>query len=117
MSKISVGCATPPPPSSRRAAADLINEALRKSDLAETCHAIGNAIRPYNISDIARVSGLERPTIYRAFEGDTKHPTFRTVVSVLDAMGFQLHVTVRRDCRVRLARPKAVPRNSVQRDE
>jgi probable addiction module antidote protein len=54
-------------------------------------HAIGAAIRLYNISDIAKVSGLERPTIYRAFEGDAKHPNFRTVLSVLDAMGFQLH--------------------------
>jgi len=51
---------------------------------------------PYSISDIAKVSGLERTSIYRAFEGDTTHPNFKTVLSVLDAMGFQLHVKVRR---------------------
>jgi site-specific recombinase XerD len=30
-------------------------------------------------------------------------------------MGFQLHVTVRRDARARLARPKAVPSDSAER--
>ena len=96
MSKISVGCATRPQPTSRRAAADLINEALKKSDVAKICRAIGSATRLYNISDIAKVSGLERTSIYRAFEGDTTRPNFKTVLSVLDAMGFQLHVTMRR---------------------
>jgi len=69
---------------------------LKKSDVAEICHAIGAATRLYSISDIAKVSGLERTSIYRAFEGDTTHPNFKTVLSVLDAMGFQLHVTMRR---------------------
>ena len=48
-------------------------------DIDEIRHAIGAAIRRYNISDIAKVSGLERPTIYCAFEGDVKHPNFKTV--------------------------------------
>jgi probable addiction module antidote protein len=105
------------PQPGRREVTDRINRAFETSDIDEIRHAIGNAIRRYNISDIAKVSGLERPTIYRAFEGDMKHPNFKTVVSVLDAMGFQMHVTVRRDCRVRLARPKAVSRDSVERRE
>jgi hypothetical protein len=50
-----------------------------------------------------------------AFEGDGKHPKLKTVLSVLDAMGFQLHVTIRRDARARLARPKAVPSASAER--
>jgi len=105
------------PQPGRREVTARINHAFGTSDIDEICHAIGNAIRRYNISDIAKVSGLERPTIYRAFEGDTKHPNFKTVLSVLDAMGFQLHVTARRDCRARLARPKAVSRNSTERHE
>jgi probable addiction module antidote protein len=87
------------------------------SDIDEIRHAIGAAIRLYNISDIAKASGLERPTIYRAFEGDAQHPSFKTFLSVLDAMGFQLHVTVRRDARARLARPKAVPSGSAESQE
>ena len=96
---------------------DRINCAFETSDIDEIRHAIGAAIRRYNISDIAKVSGLERPTIYRAFEGDARHPNFKTVLSVLDAMGFQLHVTVRRDARARLARPKAVTSDSAERHE
>jgi probable addiction module antidote protein len=84
------------------------------SDIDAIRHAIGAAIRRYNISDLAKASGLERPTIYRAFEGHAQHPNFRTVLSVLDALGFQLHVTVRREARARLARPKAVPSGSVK---
>ncbi|MFL5236678.1 MAG: hypothetical protein ACJ8EL_03595 [Rhizomicrobium sp.] len=52
-------------------------------------------------------SGIGRPTVYRAFTRGPKHPNLKTVLSVLDAMGFQLHVTVRRNARARLARPKA----------
>jgi len=96
MSKISVGCATRPQPTSRRAAADLINEALKKSDVAEICRAIGAATRLYNISDLAQKSGLARPTIHRTFAADPQSPNFTTVFNVLEAMGFQLHVTMRR---------------------
>ena len=52
-------------------------------------------------------SGIERPSIYRAFVRGPKHPNFKTVLSVLDAMGFQLQVSVRRDARARPARSKA----------
>ena len=97
------------PPSSRREVADHINRAFETSDITEICQAIGAAIRQYNISDIANESGIGRPTVYRAFTRGPKHPNFKTILSVLDAMGFQLHVTVRGNARARLARPKAVP--------
>ena len=90
----------------RQAAADLINQAFKKSDIAEICHAIGAATRLYNISDLAQKSGLARPSIHRAFAGDPQKPNFTTVFNVLDAMGFRLHVTVRRGARA--ARLKSV---------
>ena len=46
-------------------------------------------------------AGIERSSLYRAFAGSPKHPNFKTVLSVLDAMGFQLHVTARRGERAR----------------
>jgi hypothetical protein len=49
----------------------------------------------HNISDIAKKAGIERSSLYRAFAGSPTHPKFKTVLSVLDAMGFQLHVTAR----------------------
>jgi probable addiction module antidote protein len=83
--------------SPRQAAADLINEAFKTSDVAEICHAIGAVTRLYNISDLAQKSGLARPSLHRAFSGDPMKPNFTTVLKVLDAMGFQIHVTVGRD--------------------
>jgi len=54
MSKQSVRPATRPESSSRQAAADLINQAFKKSDIAEICHAIAAATTLYNISDLAQ---------------------------------------------------------------
>jgi probable addiction module antidote protein len=96
-------------PLSRREAGNQIDRAFEHSDITEICQAIGAAIRDYNISDIANESGIARQTVYRAFAGRPKHPNFTTVLTVLDALGFQLHVTVRRKARARLAIPKAVP--------
>ena len=89
--------------SAQQAAADCINQALEKSDIAEICHAIGAATRLYNISELAEKSGLARPSLHRAF---TRKPNFTTVLNVLDAMGFRLHVTVRREAGARAARLK-----------
>ena len=108
MAEKSVRPATRPQSNQRQAAADCINRALAKSDIAEICHAIGAAIHLYNISDLAQKSGLARPSIHRAFAGDPKKPNFTTVLNVLDAMGFQLHVTMRRDAPARAARLKPV---------
>jgi probable addiction module antidote protein len=96
------------PQSSRREVADYINLAFETADLAEICRAIGAVAHLYNISDLAHRSGIERGSLYRAF-GGSGQPNFKTVLNVLDAMGFQLHVTLRRDVRVRPARLKAVP--------
>ena len=107
MSKKSVRPANRPQSIAQQAAADCINRALEKSDIAKICHAIGAATRLYNISDLAKKSGVARPSIHRAFAGDPKKPNFTTVFNVLDAMGFQLHVTVRRGSRPKSARLKS----------
>ena len=108
MSKKSTRSAIRPQSSPRQAAADSINRALAKSDIAEICQAIGAATRLYNISDLALKSGLARPSLHRAFAGDPKKPNFTTVLSVLDAMGLRLRVTVRRGGPARAARLKPV---------
>ena len=106
MSEKSVRPPIPPRPCQRQAAADSINQALEKSDIAEICHAIAAATRLYNISDLAQKSGLARTNIYRSFAGGKRKPNFATVLDVLDAMGFRLHVTMRRDAPARAARSK-----------
>jgi probable addiction module antidote protein len=108
MSKKSVRPAIQSQLSRRQEAADCINQALKKSDIAEICHAIAAATHLYNISDLARKSGLARPSIHRAFASDQKKPNFTTVLNVLDAMGFRLHVTIRGGAPARTARLKPV---------
>jgi probable addiction module antidote protein len=108
MSEKSVRSATRPQSNQRQAAADCINQALEKSDIAEICHAIAAATHLYNISDLAQKSGLARPSIHRAFAGDAKKPNFTTVLNVLEAMGFRLHVTVRRGAPARAAQLKSI---------
>jgi len=76
--------------------AGYLNHAFETSDIAEICKAIGVVAHRHNISDIAKKAGIERSSLYRAFAGSPKHPNPKTVLSVLDAMGFQLHVTARR---------------------
>ena len=82
-------------PLSSRESADYLNHAFETSDIAEICKAIGVVAHCYNISDIAKKAGIERTSLYRAFAGSPK-PNFKTVLSVLDAMGFLLLVTARR---------------------
>ena len=102
MTKRSEWPAIGPQLTARQEAADLINQAFKESDVAGICHAIGAATRLYNISDLAQKSELARPSIHRAFAGDPLKPNFTTVFKVLDAMGFQLQVTVRRRPAARL---------------
>ena len=85
------------PQSRPRESADYLDHAFETSDIAEICKAIGVVIHRHNISDIAKKAGLERSSLYRAFTGGPQHPNFKTVLNVLDAMGFQLHVTIRGD--------------------
>jgi probable addiction module antidote protein len=89
------------PQSSRREIADYINHAFETSDVVGICEAIGAATHLHNMSDIAKKSGIERPSLYRAFSGGPTGPNFKTVLSVLDAMGFRLKVTVRPDAQGR----------------
>ena len=90
---------------SRKEMEDRINKAFKSSDIVAICHAIGDATRLHNISDIAKKARIERPSVYRAFGGQ-RSPNLSTVLSVLDAMGFQLKVTQRRGQRARLARAR-----------
>jgi len=100
------------PQSHPRESADYLNRAFETSDVAEICKAIGVVTHRHNMSDIAKKAGIERSSLYRAFAGSPKHPNFKTVLSVLDAMGFQLHVTVRRGKRV--TQPRLASRSKAE---
>jgi probable addiction module antidote protein len=92
------------PQSSRQEIADYINHAFETSDIVAMCEAIGTVTHLHEISDIAKKSGIGRVSVYRAFAGGPRHPNFKTVLIVLDAMGFRLQVKVRQGERARPAR-------------
>jgi probable addiction module antidote protein len=68
-----------------------INAALASSDVVSACKAMGDAVMLHNVSEVARQSGLERSSLYRAF-GEEHFPNLSTVLNVLDAM--ELHFIV-----------------------
>lgn len=71
--------------------ADELNGAFASGDPRIICTAIGKALGDFNVSEIARQTGLQRTSIYRAF-GNAQLPNFSTVLTVLTAMGLQLRV-------------------------
>jgi probable addiction module antidote protein len=84
------------PNSSRDEMAAHISHALATSDIARIGRAIRDVMLLHRVADIAKKSGVERTSLYRAFQGK-QHPHFTTVLNVLDAMGLQLKVTARGD--------------------
>ena len=70
-----------------------ISHTLATSDLVQIGRAIQEVIQLHGVTDIAKKSGVERTSLYRAF-GGKQHPHFKTVLNVLDAMGLQLKVKV-----------------------
>jgi probable addiction module antidote protein len=73
--------------------ADELNIALASAEPNRICKAIGKALGDFNISELARETGLQRQSIYRAFQTHTAVPNFATVLAVLTAMGLHLKVT------------------------
>jgi|SRR4051812_44748981 probable addiction module antidote protein len=73
--------------------AEELNIALASAEPKTICKAIGKALGDFNIAEMARQTGLQRQSIYRAFKTNTQLPNFSTVLAVLSAMGLQLKVT------------------------
>lgn len=82
--------------------ADHLNQAFASGDPHKISSAIGQALNGFNRAEIAKKTGLQRPTLYRAF-GSEKLPNFSTVLAVLTEMGLQLKVEPRRGDRKRAA--------------
>lgn len=74
-----------------------LNTALASAEPHVICQAIGKALGDFNISKLAKETGLQRQSIYRAFQTHTALPNFTTVLAVLTAMGLQLKVTPMRE--------------------
>ena len=74
-----------------------LNIALASAEPKIICKAIGKALGDFNITEMARQTGLQRQSIYRAFRTNERLPNFTTVLAVLSAMGLQLEVKPKRE--------------------
>lgn len=71
-----------------------LDAALEEDDPALLAAALGDVARSKGMTEIARVTGLGRESLYKAlsFEGN---PEFGTVQKVVRSLGLELHVTAR----------------------
>jgi probable addiction module antidote protein len=84
--------------------ATLLNQAFESGDVERICLVIGAAVKAHSIADVARKSGINRTSVYRAFSGNGTYPNLTTVIGVLSAMGFGLKVTRKRYGRAKMSR-------------
>jgi probable addiction module antidote protein len=64
---------------------------LAEGDAAPIAYALGVIARARGMSQLSRDTGLSRESLYRAVSGDGD-PKFSTVMKVVKALGFRLHV-------------------------
>jgi probable addiction module antidote protein len=87
--------------------ADELNIALASAEPNRICRAVGKALGDFNIAEMAKQTGLQRQSIYRAFQTNAHLPNFSTLLAVLTAMGLQLKVAPR------VGRQNQAPRQSI----
>ena len=68
-----------------------LDAALEDGDPSVIVAALGDMARAQGMTDIARLTGLGRESLYKALS-PSGNPEFATVLKVLDALGLQLHV-------------------------
>ena len=68
-----------------------LDAVLEEGDPALVAHAIGIVARARGMSEIAKATGLTRPSLYKSLSSDGK-PEFETIMKVLKALGLRLSV-------------------------
>jgi probable addiction module antidote protein len=73
--------------------AGYLDAALEDGDSELLKLALGNVARSKGMTEIAKESGIRRPSLYKALSPDG-NPEFATVVNVLKALGLRLSVAI-----------------------
>lgn len=68
-----------------------LNAVFEDGDPALIAHALGVVARAEGMGEIAKQSGLTRPSLYKALSEDGR-PEFSTVLKVLRALGLKLKI-------------------------
>ena len=68
---------------------EYLNEALAKNDVQTVLQALSFVLRAQNVKALARVTGMQRESLYRSFSGDASPPIDR-VLGFLAGLGVGL---------------------------
>jgi probable addiction module antidote protein len=68
-------------------------------DAAFIAKALGDIARAQGMTQVARVSGLSRESLYKALSGE-RSPSFDTILKVVTALGLKLSASVRSEVEV-----------------
>ena len=71
-----------------------LEAALEEGDAALFTAALGDIARAKGMTEIARVTGLGRESLYKALSPEG-NPEFATVLKVVQSLGLKLHATAR----------------------
>ena len=71
--------------------AEYLNTVLEEGNNDEIVTAIGHIAKAIGMTKIAEVTGLSRPSLYKALSDGAK-PQFSTIVKVLRAIGGQIRI-------------------------
>lgn len=88
--------------------AEYVSAALETGDPDFVRDAVGVVARARGMSGVARATGLNRESLYRAF-GTSGNPEFGTMLGVLRALGLELMV---RPAKRRSGRERSVSRSA-----
>lgn len=68
-----------------------LQAAFEEGDPALITHALGVVARSEGMTEVARLTGLTRASLYKALSADG-HPEFETVLRVVQALGLKMTV-------------------------
>ncbi|HTW36001.1 MAG TPA: addiction module antidote protein [Rhizomicrobium sp.] len=86
--------------------AEYVTAALETGDPDFVRDAVGVVARARGMSGIARATGLNRESLYKAF-GESGNPEFGTMLGVLRALGLELAARPAKPTRKRVRKAKA----------
>ena len=90
-------------------AADFLSEALAEEDFDVFLLSLKDVLRIHgNLSAIAKKAHLNRGTLYRLFAEDA-NPEMKTILAILDSLGYGLKVTKKERSRVHMRRKSKRP--------
>ena len=71
--------------------ARFLSSAFETDDLLTILGALRDTLRVHNVSAVSRATGLQRPALYKTFDG-TIEPDFARILKLLEGFGVQLTV-------------------------